>query len=106
MSTITEVYGKEIKMPKEGRYKRFLEEAKFNYFGLIAMCILVVSIWGAITAMVVLQNNAPIWVLCLNIYITMASNIASIGQAPVKWVLNLFGLAMLVNLALVLVYVL
>ena len=68
------------------------------------MSILIASIWGGITAMVVLENSAPIWVLCENIYITMASNIASIGQAPVKWVVNLFALAMLVNLVLVLMY--
>ena len=91
-------------MSKGGRSQRFWEEAKYNYFAIIGMCILVASIWGGITAMVVLENNAPIWVLCLNIYITMASNIASIGQAPIKWVVNLFTFAMLFNLALVLLY--
>jgi hypothetical protein len=102
MAAVTETYGKEISISKEGWYQRFLEEAKFNYFAVISMAILISSIWGGITAMVILENNAPIWVLCVNIYITMASNIASIGQAPVKWVINLFTLAMLVNLIIVL----
>lgn len=106
MSAVTETFGNEIRMSNGGWYQRFLAEAKFNYFALISMCILVASIWGGITAMVVLENNAPIWALCVNIYITMASNIASIGQAPVKWVINLFVASMLVNLALVLVYAL
>jgi hypothetical protein len=104
MAAVTETYGKEISMSKGGWYQRFLEEAKFNYFAVISMAILIASIWGGITAMVILENNAPIWVLCVNIYITMASNIASIGQAPVKWVVNLFALSMLVNLAIVLCY--
>jgi len=104
MATTTETYGKEIMMSKGGWYQRFLAEAKYNYFAVIGMCILIASIWGGITAMVVLENNAPLWALCLNIYITMASNIASIGQASIKWVINLFGLAMLVNLLLVLLY--
>ena len=107
MTTITETFGKEIILPntrKQGWYQRFFEEAKFNYFAVIGMCILLVSIWGGITAMVVLENNAPIWILCVNIYITIASNIASIGQAPLRWVLNLFGLAMLINTLLILFY--
>jgi len=107
MATITETsYKKDINIPKVGWSEKFWEEAKFNYFGIIGMCILISSIWGGLTAMVILENNAPIWVLCINIYITMASNVASIGQAPIKWVVNLFGLAMLVNLLIVLFYAL
>ena len=104
MEAITETYGKEISVSKEGRYQRFLAEAKYNYFAVISMSILIASIWGGLTAMVILENNAPIWILCANIYITMASNIASIGQASVKWVINLFALSILINLAIVLFY--
>jgi len=104
MAAITETYGKEIKMTNDGWYQRFMAEAKYNYFAVISMSILVASIWGGLTAMVILENNAPIWVLCINIYITMASNIASIGQAPVKWVVNLFALSIVANLAIILAY--
>jgi hypothetical protein len=106
MAAITENYAKEITMSNGGWYQRFLAEAKYNYFAVISMSILIASIWGGITAMVILENNAPIWMLCINIYITMASNIASIGQAPVKWVVNLFTLAAVVNLMFVLMYAL
>jgi hypothetical protein len=90
---------------KASRRQKFLEEAQYNYFFLISFVILVGSCWGGITAMMVLKANAPTWQLCLNIYATMASNIASIGQAPAKWVLRIFGLSVLVNLVLLLLNV-
>src|SRR5438270_665399 len=83
-------------------YKKFIAEATYNYFFVISFVILVGSCWGGITAMYILKANAPIWQLCLNIYITMANNIAPIGQASAKWVIGLFILSSLVNLILVL----
>jgi len=108
MATITKTFGASAysATAKTSYYSRLIEKLHFSYFGLISMTILIGSCWGGITAMYVLQDNAPIWQLCLNIYITMASNIAAIGQAPTKWVVNLFGLAMLTNTVLLLVHVL
>lgn len=87
-------------------YTRLIEKLNFSYFALISMTILIGSCFGGITAMYLMSDNAPIWQLCVNIYITMASNIAAIGQAPTKWVVNLFGLSMLANTVLLLAHVL
>ncbi|MGZ3905110.1 MAG: hypothetical protein ACXVC6_15515 [Bacteroidia bacterium] len=106
MATATHNLAKEISINKGSWLQRFMAEAKYNYFAVIAMAILVISIWGGITAMVIQQAGGPVWALCINIYITMASNIASIGQAPVKWVVGLFTTAVLVNLLLILAFVL
>ncbi len=103
MTTITKTYEKQIAIQKSGWYQKFLEEAKYNYFFLISFTILVGSCWGGIAAMMVLKGGAPIWQLCLNIYTTMASNIASIGQASTKWVINLFVLSVIVNTILIII---
>ncbi|HWY37423.1 MAG TPA: hypothetical protein VNY73_02620 [Bacteroidia bacterium] len=87
-------------------YNKFLKEAEFNYFFLISFVITAGSCLGGIAAMYILQANAPIWQLCVNIYLTMACNVACIGQVSAKWVINLFGLAVLANIALLLVNVL
>lgn len=87
-------------------HHRFLEEATFTYFFLISFVITAGSCLGGIAAMHILQNDAPIWQLCVNIYISMASNVACIGQAPVKWVLRIFGLSALANIVLLLANVL
>ena len=84
------------------KYKHMLKGAQFNYFFLISLFILAGSGLGGITIMFILSANAPIWQLCLNVYLTMASNVACIGQAPVKWVIALFGISVLVNVALIL----
>jgi len=86
----------------KARYNRLLEDAKFNYFFLISLFILVGSGLGGITIHFILRANAPIWQLCLNVYLTMASNVACIGQAPVKWVIALFGISALTNVILIL----
>lgn len=87
-------------------YARLIESLHFSYFGLISMTILIGSCLGGITAMYVLKDNAPIWQLCINIYLTMASNIAAIGQAPTKWVVNTFLISVLANIVLLLAHVL
>lgn len=93
-------------MLTNGWYERFVAEAKYNYFFLISFVILVGSCVGGITAMHILQNNAPIWQLLINIYLTMACNVACIGQASTKWVLNLFYISALANVFLLLANVL
>ena len=87
-----------IIVPKQlSSYDKFIEKLNFSYFGLISLTILVGSIVGGITASVVLNNDAPIWELCLVAAVSMASNTAEIGQAPVKWVFNLFIIGIVVN---------
>lgn len=89
-----------------GWYSRLVELYTFNYFFLISFVILVGSCWGGITAMYILKADAPIWQLCANIYLTMGCNVACIGQAPAKWVINLFGISALANTVLLLANVL
>jgi hypothetical protein len=84
-------------------YDKFIEKLHFSYFGLISMTILVGSIVGGITASVVLNNDAPIWELCLVAAVSMASNTAGIGQAPVKWVFNLFIISIIINMLLIVI---
>ena len=84
-------------------YAQFIERISFNYFGIISMTILIGSILGGIGAMYILKNNAPIWELGLCMAGAMANNVAAIGQAPTKWVVNLFIVSSVISVLLILV---
>lgn len=73
-------------------YARLIKNLEFSYFGLIAMTITIGSVIGGIAAMYIFQNDAPIWQLGLCMAGAMANNVAAIGQAPTKWVVNIFAL--------------
>lgn len=47
--------------------------------------------------MLIDRNNAPVWQMAVNVAVSMASNVAAIGQAPLKWVMNLFILSVILN---------
>jgi hypothetical protein len=89
-----------------GWYDRLMAEVSFNYFFVISFIITAGSCLGGVAAMFILSNNAPIWQLCINIYVTMGCNVACIGQAPPKWVINIFGISVLANIVLLLANVL
>jgi hypothetical protein len=82
-------------------YDKWLEKLKFSYFGIISMTISIGSILGGIAAMAVFENDAPIWQLALCMGVSMANNVACIGQAPFKWMMNLFFLCVAVNTLLI-----
>lgn len=81
-------------------YEKLISKLNFSYFGLISMTILIGSIIGGLTAMFIFQNDAPIWQLGICMSLAMANNVAAIGQAPTKWVLNLFVLSTVVNVVI------
>ena len=109
MTTITKSYGQSqisyvnrsnsITLLK--RYNDLIEELKFSHFGLISMAILIGSIMGGISAMFVFQAEAPLWEFIVGLTFTMANLVASISQAPTKWVFNLFVLSLIVNTFLI-----
>lgn len=84
------------------RYNKFIEDLKFSHFGLISMAILFGSIMGGIAAMYVFENQAPMWQFILGLGVSMANLVASIAQAPTKWVFNLLVLSVIVNIGLIL----
>lgn len=84
------------------RYNKLIEDLKFSHFGLISMAILVGSIMGGIAAMSVFENQAPLWQFIVGLTFSMANLVASIAQAPTKWVFNLFVISVLVNSILIL----
>ena len=86
-----------------GWYNRFIEKMTFNYYGFIAMSILIASCLGGITTMQIFENNAPLWQFIVSVSFTMANLVVCIGQAPTKWVINLFATSVLVNLFLLLI---
>jgi len=86
-------------------YNQLIDKLNFSYFGLISMTILIGSIIGGITAMFILKNNAPIWELILCMSVAMTNNVVAIGQAPTKWVFNLFILEVVVCILLILMNV-
>jgi hypothetical protein len=67
------------------------------------MAILIGSIMGGVAAMFVFQNDTPLWQFITGLAFTMANLVASIAQAPTKWVFNLFILSLIVNSILILV---
>jgi hypothetical protein len=90
--------------PKESilqRYDRFIEGLKFSHFGIMAMVILIGSCLGSITAMVLFYNGAPMWVFGIGLFATLANLVASISQAPTKWMFNTFIVSVLINLVLI-----
>ena len=70
------------------------------------MTILIGSCWGAIAAMMIFKNDAPIWEVAVTIALTMGSNTAAIGQATTKWVINMFVLSMVVSTLFIVINVL
>ncbi|MGE0567264.1 MAG: hypothetical protein AB7O73_04890, partial [Bacteroidia bacterium] len=71
-------------------YNRLIAKLNFSYFGLIAMTITIGSVMGGIAAMYIMEMEAPIWQLGLCMAGAMANNVSAIGQAPTKWVVNIF----------------
>jgi hypothetical protein len=53
--------------------------------------------------MFVFMNGAPFWQFVLGLSISMANLIASIAQAPTRWVFYIFITSLLVNSILVVV---
>lgn len=86
-----------------GWYAKLIEKAQFSYFGLISMTISIGSILGGIAAMFVFQNDAPTWQLGVAMMVSMANNVAAIGQAPAKWVVNIFALCVVLNLLIIVI---
>src|SRR5688572_23074800 len=86
------------------RYNNFIEGLKFSHFGVMAMAILIGSCLGSIAAMFLFYNGAPIWVFAIGLFASLANLVASIGQAPTKWVVNIFILSVLVNSTLMAIF--
>lgn len=84
-------------------YGKLIKKLEFSYFGMIAMTISIGSIIGGIAAMYIFQNDAPIWQLGICMAFAMANNVAAIGQAPTRWVANIFLATCLVEAVLILV---
>lgn len=103
MTTITTTYQKNASAVKtESSYDRLIEKLTFSHFALISMAILIGSCLGGITAMYVFKSGAPFWQFVIGMGVSMANLIACIGQAPTKWVFNIFVGSLLVNLILLL----
>ncbi|MFN7912313.1 MAG: hypothetical protein ACK5QC_10815 [Bacteroidota bacterium] len=90
------------KQVSNGWYANFISKLEFSYFGLIAMTITIGSILGGLSAMQILSHDAPIWQLGLVMAGAMANNVSAIGQAPTKWVVNLFTLSSLISILFIL----
>lgn len=102
MASITNTQ-QEAGSKSSGGYDDFLQKLNFSYFALISMTITIGSIIGGIAAMYILQNDAPIAELAICMTLAMANNVAAIGQAPVKWLVNIFALAVIANTILILI---
>jgi len=88
---------------KASGYDAFLQKLNFSYFGLMAMTITFGSCLGGIAAMYTMQNETPIWQLGIVMACAMANNVAAIGQAPIKWLVNIFAVTSVVNTLMILI---
>lgn len=86
-----------------GRWNQMIENLKFSHFGLICISILFGSCMGGVAAMYILQAGLPIGVVGIALAVSLANLVASIAQAPTKWVVNIFALSLLINLILLFV---
>jgi len=84
-------------------YGKLIQKLEFSYFGLIAMTISIGSIMGGIAAMYIFENDAPIWQLGLCMAGAMANNVSAIGQAPTRWVANIFIANFILSVLLILI---
>ena len=78
-------------------YYKLIGLVKVNYFGVIAMLIPFASALGAIAVMQIQERDAPLWQLGLCVCAAMANLVGIVGQASVKWVVNLFILSVAIN---------
>jgi hypothetical protein len=85
------------------RYDNFIEGLTFSHFGLISIAILFGSCLGAITAMYLFLYGAPMWLFSIGLFSSLANLVACIGQAPTKWVVNMFAQSLIVNVGLLIV---
>jgi hypothetical protein len=84
-------------------YHELILQLEQFYFGMMVFTIMVGSMLGSIAAMYVSQNHAPIWQMSLCIAAAMTNNVMAIGQAPAKWVFNVFILTTLLQVVLIVV---
>jgi hypothetical protein len=84
-------------------YDRFIKKLEFSHYGLVAMAILIGSCLGSIATMKIFQNHAGDWQFIVSLGFTMANLVACIGQAPTKWVVNLFAASLFVNALLLVI---
>jgi hypothetical protein len=107
MTTLTKTYSHieqvENTVNLARRYDAFIKRIEFSHFAIIAMAILIGSCLGSIATMKIFENNAPLWEFIASLTFTMANLVACIGQAPTKWVINLFVASLFVNTLLLLV---
>ena len=107
MTTLTKSYGRfdasTQTITLSSRYNQFIKKLDFSYYGIISMAILISSCLGAITTMQIFEHDAPLWQFILSLAFTMANLVACIGQAPTKWVINLFTVSIVANTILLLV---
>jgi hypothetical protein len=87
------------------RYNQWVEGLKFSHFAVIAMAILVGSCLGSIAAMSVFYHDGPVWAFCIGLFAALGNLVAAIGQAPTKWVVNIFLFSVVVNTLLIFAYV-
>jgi hypothetical protein len=81
-------------------YNDLAEKLTFSHFGVISMAILIGSCLGSICAMYLFMAGAPTWIFAIGLFASVGNLVACVAQASTKWVLNMFVLSVVVNLAL------
>jgi hypothetical protein len=84
-------------------YRDLVSQLEKFYFGMMVFTIIVGSMLGSISAMYISQSSSPIWQMSLCIAAAMGNNVMAIGQAPAKWVFNVFILTTLLQAVLIVV---
>ncbi len=87
-----------------GWYSELVKKAEFSYFSIMSMVILIGSCWGAIATMMIFQSNGSIIEVGIALAGTMAANTAAIGQAPIRWLLNLAFISFFINTLLIVIH--
>jgi hypothetical protein len=86
-------------------YHDFIERVKFFHFFIMAFAVLFGSCLGSVAAMYVFMAQAPTWVFAVGLFATMANLVASISQAPTKWMVAIFAFSVAVNTVLTLIFI-
>jgi hypothetical protein len=77
-----------------------------NYYGVIAITLLIGSMVGGLVAYIVLAYNANNFLFALNVGASMTNNVAAIAQVEYKTALRIFYGTTLLNLVVLAIIVL
>ena len=81
-------------------YDQFMRDAEFNRFGIMAMCLLVNTGFGAIVCYAVSSSFLSIVPLIICAFSTTIPNVFGLAVSPMKWIVWSNVIGVVINMIL------